>query len=206
MIQVSITDDHELFRSGIAMLLKDSSEIEVVLQTASGEELLSSLKKQLVDVALVDISMTGQTGLETIAQCRSQFPTVKCIVLTMHHEGQYVMQAIRNGAFGYLLKDCDKAELTQAIIDVYQGKKHFKQNISDLMIESVTMEADVQKLSAREKEILTLVAEGKTTKEIAEKLYVSTRTVETHRRNILKKMDVQNTAELVRKATSIGYL
>ena len=206
MIKIAVTDDHELIRSGIAMLLRNSSEFEVVLENGSGEELLEALAHTEVDVALVDVTMGGINGLETIALCKEKFPHVKCIVLTIHDEGQYVLKAIRSGAYGYLLKDCDEKELKEAIIKVYQGKKHFNQNVSDLMIESVTLHSDIQKLSGREQEVLELVAAGKTTKQIADLLFVSSRTVETHRRNILKKLEVQNTAELIRKATSLGLL
>lgn len=206
MIKVSITDDHELFRSGIAMLLSNAPEFEVVAQNGSAEELLSDLEKMEVDVALIDISMGKVNGLEAVATCKKKFPEVRCIVLTMHKEGQYVLKAIRNGAFGYLLKDCDASELKAAVKQVYRGKKYFNRDISELMIESVTVEEDIKQLSKRETEILQLVAKGKTAKEIANQLFVSVRTVETHRSNILKKLDVQNTAELITKASALGLL
>lgn len=206
MISVSITDDHDLFRSGIAMLLNNSNEFEVVAQTASAEELLELMETTHIHVALIDISMGGMSGLEAVSQIKKNYPDVKCIVLTMHEEGQYVLQAIRNGAYGYLLKYCDEEELKTAIKNVYSGKKYLNQNISLLMMDSVTAEADEQKLSKRELEILQLVAQGKTAKEIANELFVSARTVETHRSNILKKLDVQNTAELIKKASQKGLL
>ncbi len=206
MIRVSITDDHELFRSGIAMLLSNAPGFEVVLQNGSAEELLEDLQQTEVDVALIDISMGKINGLEAVAMCKKRFPEVRCIVLTMHKEGQYVLKAIRNGAYGYLLKDCDASELKAAVEQVYRGKKYVNQDISELMIETVTVEEDIRQLSKRETEILKLVAQGKTAKEIAADLIVSVRTVETHRSNILKKLDVQNTAELINKASSLGLL
>lgn len=206
MIRVSVTDDHELFRSGIAMLLNKTNACEVVAQNGSAEELLEDLKSIEVDVALIDISMGKMSGLEAVAMCKKQFPQVRCIVLTMHDEGQYILKAIRNGAYGYLLKDCDANELKEAVEQVYLGKKYFNRNISDLMIQSVTVEEDIKQLSKRETEVLHLVAQGKTAKEIANDLIVSVRTIETHRSNILKKLDVQNTAELITKASSLGIL
>ena len=206
MIKVSITDDHDLFRSGIAMLLEKSNTIEVVHQTASVEELLNNLDESEVDVCLLDISMNETNGLDALLLLKKFHPSVRSIVLTMHSEGQYVVQAIRNGAYGYLLKDCGPEELTEAIEQVFNGKKYFNKDVSHLMIEAVNIESNTQKISKREKEVLKLVAQGLTTKEIADQLFVSKRTIETHRSNILKKLDVQNTAELITKATQLGIL
>nr|WP_319399839.1 response regulator transcription factor [uncultured Carboxylicivirga sp.] len=206
MIKVSITDDHDLFRSGIAMLLEKTKTIEVVHQTASVQELMAQLKQSPVDVALLDISMGATSGLEALLLLKKSHPSVRSIVLTMHNEGQYVVQAIRNGAFGYLLKDCGPDELAEAITQVFNGKKYFNKDVSHLMIEAVNIESNTQKISKREKEVLQLVAQGLTTNEIAAQLFVSKRTIETHRSNILKKLDVQNTAELITKATQLGLL
>ncbi len=206
MIKVSVTDDHDLFRSGIAMLLEKSKTIEVVHQTASVEELLKKLDESKVDVCLLDISMNETNGLDALLLLKKSHPSIRSIVLTMHNEGQYVVQAIRNGAYGYLLKDCGPEELTEAIEQVFNGKKYFNKDVSHLMIEAVNIESNTQKISKREKEVLKLVAQGLTTKEIADKLFVSKRTIETHRSNILKKLDVQNTAELITKATQLRLL
>ncbi len=206
MIRVSITDDHDLFRSGMALLIDKVEGFEVVAQTASAEELLELLPSTHVHVALVDISMGGMSGLDVLPLIKQNFPDVRTIVLTMHEEGQYILKAIRNGASGYLLKHCDAKELISAIETVNAGKKYINQDLSLLMMDSVTEEADEQKLSNRELEVLQWVAKGKTAKEIAETLFVSKRTIETHRSNILKKLDAQNTAELIRKASEKGYL
>lgn len=206
MIRVSITDDHELFRSGIAMLLENSNEYQVVIQTSSVLELLNQLESVPTDVALLDISMSQTTGLEALHLLKKSHPHVRSIILTMHNEGQYVVEAIRNGAFGYLLKDCDPQELREAITQVYNGHKYFNKDVSHLMIEGVSTEQNLQAISKREKEVLQLVAQGLTTKEIADKLIVSKRTIETHRSNILKKLNVQNTAELITKANQMGLL
>ncbi len=206
MIRVSITDDHDLFRSGIAMLLENSNDYQVMVQTSSVSELLNQLDNVTIDVALLDISMSHTTGLEALQLLKKSHPQVRSIILTMHNEGQYVVEAIRNGAWGYLLKDCDPQELREAITQVYNGQKYFNKDVSQLMIEGVTTEQNLQAISKREKEVLQLVAQGLTTKEIADKLIVSKRTIETHRSNILKKLNVQNTAELITKANQMGLL
>lgn len=206
MIRISITDDHELFRSGLAMLLEESDNISIVHQSSSADELIGQLKETPVDISLIDISMGDTNGLEALKLIKKTAPIVRCIILTMHNEAQYVVQAIRNGAWGYLLKECDAEELIRAITKVYNGKKYFNSDVSDLMIEGVSSESNIQNLSKREKEVLQHVAKGLRTKEIAELLIVSTRTIETHRSNILKKLNVQNTAELISKATQLGLL
>lgn len=206
MIKISITDDHQLFRSGVAMLLKGSNEFEVVIQTSSGEELIQALSHFEVDVALIDINMKQMNGLDTISEIKKVYPSTKSIVLTMHNDGPYVVKAIKNGAWGYLLKDCGEEELKNAIRDVANGKKYLNPAVSEILLDSMTSENEVDTLSKRELEILKLVSEGKTAKQIAQELFISARTVETHRRNMLKKLGVQNSLELINKASSLGML
>ncbi|WP_066632565.1 response regulator [Labilibacter marinus] len=206
MIRVSITDDHDLFRSGVASLFNDIDTIEVVAQTGSGEELLEVLKQQEVDVALVDISMKKMNGLDTVVEMKKHHPHTKAIMLTMHNDSPYVLKALRNGASGYLLKDCDEDELIRAIEEVHKGKRYVNQEVSEIILDAMHTEEEVKSLSNREIEILVLVAQGKTAKQIAQELFISTRTVETHRRNMMKKLKAQNTVELVNKATSLGLL
>ncbi len=206
MIRILLTDDHQLFRGGLAALLNKNESLEVVGEAGSGEQLIEMLKTTAADVVLVDITMGGISGLDVIKQCRKSYPNTGFIALTMHEEGQYIVKAIRSGADGYLLKNADETQVVEAIFQVHQGKKYFAEDVSLLMIQNMTMEGDVKQLSQREKEILVMVAEGKTTKEIAGELIVSTRTVETHRSNMMKKLDVQNTAELIKKATKLGIL
>lgn len=206
MIRVSITDDHDLFRSGVASLFNDSSNIQVVAQTGSGEDLLEILKEQEVDVALVDISLKKMNGLDTIVEIKKLHPNTKTIMLTMHNDSPYVLKALRNGASGYLLKDSDEDELKKAIEEVYNGKRYVNQTVSEIILDAMNTEEEVKSLSKREIEILELVAKGKTAKQIAQELFISTRTVETHRSNMMKKLKAQNTVELVNKATSLGLL
>jgi two-component system response regulator NreC len=206
-IRIIIADDHKLFRDGIIALISKTESMEIVGDVESGEELLSLLEGELPHVVLIDISMSGISGLDVIEKCRRIYPSVRFIALTMHAEGQYVVKAVKNGAYGYLLKNADEEELLAAIEDVASGKKYFNDEISRLMIGNMSLEGDEdKKLSDREMEVLELVSQGKTTKEIAAELYVSTRTVETHRVNMMKKLNVQNVAELIKKAAHLKLI
>jgi DNA-binding NarL/FixJ family response regulator len=206
MISLIIVDDHRLFREGISSLLAADEDLEIIGEASSGENLLEMLTHNKPDVVLMDITLPGINGLETIKSAHKLYPKIKFIVITMHSEGQYVVSAVKSGAHGYLLKNADEEELKNAIHAVYENRKYFNKEISALMIDTMAITSSVKQLSPREIEVIRLVAEGKTTKEIAEELIVSTRTVETHRINMMKKLDVQNTAELIRKASELGLL
>lgn len=207
-IKIFIVDDHQLFRGGIISLLSNDEDIEVTGECSSADELFELLEtKEAPDIVLIDISMDGMDGLEVIQKSKKKYPNIRFIVLTMHEDGQYIVKAVRNGAYGYLLKNADKSELREAIKSVYFEKKYFNKEISQLMVGNIALEGDShKKLSERETEILHLVSEGKTTKEIASQLFVSTRTVETHRVNMMKKLHVQNTAELITKAVKLKLI
>jgi DNA-binding NarL/FixJ family response regulator len=188
-------------------LQKDDS-FDVVGEAADGNELLALLEQKNVDVALVDISMPGASGQEVIVQAKQLSPTTRFIMLTMHDEGQYVVKSVRNGAHGYLLKNVDENELKVAIKDVFAGKKYFNRHITELMINNMgVVESEPEnELTPRELEVLKMVSEGKITKEIASQLSVSTRTIETHRVNMMKKLGVQNSAELIKKAAKMNLI
>jgi len=206
-IKLAVVDDRQLFREGIISLLAKNSEFECVGEAASVDELFELLQSKEVHIVLIDISMPGKSGIDAIIRARNEYPTVKFIVLTMHAEGQYVVKAVRNGAYGYLVKNADEVELTQAIRQVALGRRYLNKEISELMIGNMADEGDSPKeLSDRELEVLKLVSEGKTTREIAETLFVSNRTVETHRTNMMKKLNVQNTAELIKKAARLQII
>ena len=200
-IQLILADDHQLFRHGIKALLQTNPAFEVVGEAANGEELSVLLSEQVPDVILLDITMPPSSGIVLLSTLQEQYPTVRCIMLTMHDDAQYVMESLRKGADGYLLKDADQQELHEAIHAVMAGDKHFKNKISDLIVQDL---ADTRSgkalLTERETQIVRLVADGKITKEIADQLHVSTRTVETHRSRIMKKLKVANTAEMIRAA------
>ena len=201
MISIIIADDHQLFRKGIMALINSGESLEVVGEASDARELLDLLHKTKADVLLLDISLPSGSGLELLEEVKTQFPAIKCIMLTMHEERQYVMQSLKKGADGYLLKEADETELKEAIRQVYAGKKYFKNKISDLIVESISSPSSIAGLlTEREVVIVKMVAEGKITKEIADILCVSVRTVETYRSRIIKKLGVSNTAEMVRLA------
>lgn len=188
-------------------MLSRNEDLSVSGHASTVEELFELLPNSDAEIVLIDISMPGGDGLEAIERAREEFPSVKFIVLTMHAEGQYVVKAVRNGAYGYLIKNADETELFEAIRQVALGNKYFNKEISHLMIGNMAIEGESHKrLSEREMEVLELVSNGKTTKEIAQALFVSTRTVETHRVNMMKKLNVQNTAELIKKAAHLQLI
>ncbi len=200
-IRVVLADDHQLFRDGMKAMLHASEEVEVVGEAASGPVLLTVLASQNPDIVLLDISMPPTSGIDLLSTIKEHFPKVKCIMLTMHDDVQYVLRSLKQGASGYLLKEADAEELRTALREVHNGKKYFKNKISDLIVTNLSGEPSPETLlSEREIQVVRLVAEGKITKEIAEQLFVSTRTVETHRSRIMKKLGVANTAEMVRLA------
>jgi two-component system response regulator NreC len=146
-IRIIVADDHQLFREGIISLLNKDNTLEVIGEAANGKELFEILDQKLPHVVLIDITMPETNGLELIKQAKSKYSDVKFIVLTMHAEGQYVVKAVRNGAFGYLIKNADEQELLAAIREVASGRKHFNSEISQLMIGNMAMEEPQKKLS-----------------------------------------------------------
>lgn len=206
-VKVVIADDHKLFLDGIVSLLSTENDVMVVGTASNGRELLEVLSQTNPDVALVDLSMPIMDGVSVMQKAKKDFPGVKFIALTMHDEGAYIVRSVRSGAQGYLLKNTEKEELKNAIHTVYHGGKYFNKEISSRIVENMASGGDAPvPLSPRELEVLKLVSEGKTTKEIANELFVSTRTVETHRANMMRKLEVMNTAELIRKATKLKLL
>ncbi len=199
-IKIIIADDHQLFRNGLkSMLVGDTCEI--VGEASNGKELLKKLNTIHTDLLLLDISMPEVSGLELIEQLKIKYKSLKCIILTMHEEAQYVMESLKKGADGYLLKDSSEQELKEAISEVMRGNKHFKNKVSELLVRQISNEDRSKNiLTEREIEIIRLVAEGKITKEIADQLHVSVRTVETHRSKIMKKLNVSNASEMIRMA------
>ena len=207
-IRLIIADDHELFRNGLEELLKRHNDIEVVNCVSDGVELIEFIKRhQDIDIVLLDITMPNMDGFEALRQLKRLSSQIKPIVISMHDEGNYIAKCAKMGAYGYLLKNTDQEELLKAVRTVRKGKKYFNQNISEKMINFMS-EHPVSNamLSKKEHEVLELISKGLTTKEIAVKLYVSSRTIESHRANILKKLNVKNTAELIKKAVTLKLI
>lgn len=207
-IKLIIADDHELFRNGLKELLKKYEDVEVLKSVADGKEFFEVLNHiEHVDIVLLDIGMPHMDGFEVLNKIKSTNASIKPIVISMHDDGNYIAKCAKNGAFGYLLKNTDQDELIKVIRIVSQGKKYFSPSIAEKMINFMSVQNVSEKiLSNKENEVLTLISEGLTTKEIANKLFVSSRTIETHRANILKKLEVKNTAELIKKAAQINLI
>lgn len=209
-IKIGIVDDHRLVRDGIKSLLQKSEEIEVVLEAQSGEDLIQKLEITEPDVILIDLTMPqGLSGLETIEKSRGIKPWLKFIVLTMHDEAAYILESVKKGALGYLLKNVEADELLLAIHNVHNGGKYFNASISGKMIDSLYGSAVAPQkiqISERELEVLKEVAKGMSTKLIADQLNIGTRTVETHRANLMEKLNAINTAELIRKAFELKLI
>ena len=207
-IKLIIADDHELFRNGLAELLRKHDDIKIVKSVGDGIEFMELINSQLeADIVLLDITMPKMDGFQVLKELKTLNSDIKPIVISMHNDGNYIAKCAKMGAFGYLLKNTDEAELILAIRSVYNGKKYFSAEISEKMINFMSTQSISENvLSNKETEVLGLIAKGLTTKEIAEKLFVSSRTIETHRANILKKLEVKNTAELIKKATKMNLV
>ena len=207
-IKLVIADDHELFRNGLAELLRKHDDIKIVKSVADGLEFMELINNQFeADIVLLDITMPNMDGFEVLKELQTSVSTIKPIVISMHSDGNYIAKCAKMGAYGYLLKNTDEAELILAIRRVNKGKKYFSAEISEKMINFMSTQSISENiLSNKETEVLGLISKGLTTKEIAAKLFVSSRTIETHRANVLKKLEVKNTAELIKKAAKMNLI
>lgn len=199
-IRLAILDDHKLVRKGFCLILNSIPDFNVLVETDNEATIVELIKTDCPDILLLDISMPETNGLDLITKFLKLNKDLKIIMLTMHKEGEYIIKAVKNGAFSYLLKDVEPDELETAIRSVNDNNKYFSPYISELLIENISKPKEIGKISEREKEILHHVAQGLSTKLIAEKLNISTRTVEAHRMKIMKKVKASNSAELIRKA------
>lgn len=212
-IRVLLADDHDIVRFGISSVLQTAEDIEIVAEAASGAQTIERYKQVQPDVSIIDITMPHMSGIETSEKILEYDPDAKILILTMHMNENYLNQVLRIGALGYLLKNSAKKELLEGVRKVAERKNVFSESVSRLMTESyinqtrsnqVEQEQSVN-VTAREQEILKLIAEGMTSQEIANKLYISVRTVDTHRANLMQKLKLKNTAALVRYAFKHGY-
>jgi DNA-binding NarL/FixJ family response regulator len=210
LIRVLLADDHALVRAGIRSLLGGMVDVKVIAEASSGEEALEFAAREAPDVVLMDIAMKGITGLEATARLRERQPGVRVVILSMHSGEEYVLQALRAGAAGYLLKDAATGELELALRSVMRGESWLSPTVSRQVVEGymqrVGGEAAPEVLTARQREVLRLVAGGKSTKEIAFLLNLSVKTVETHRAQIMDRLNIRDVAGLVRYALRTGLV
>lgn len=209
-INIVLADDHVLVRKGIRAMLESDSDIHVVGEADNGAEALEAARRLHPDILVLDIRMPEMNGLEAAARLGSYSPDTKAVILSMHDSEEYVLQALNAGAYGYLLKDTDKAEFLKALRQVHSGAKYFSGAVSNILANRIleakpftsksTVEQDEYHLTRREKEILRMVIDGKHNKDIAEASGKSIRTIETHRFNIMKKLGVNNAIDMVNKA------
>ncbi|WP_394748117.1 response regulator transcription factor [Spongiimicrobium salis] len=212
-IKIILADDHALVRDGIKALLEEESDLEVVGEVSNGLEALGAVQEQRPDILIVDIRMPKLGGIETVERINSSGGVgTKCIILSMHDSEEYILKSVQAGAAGYLLKDTDKSEFIKAIHTVQDGGKYFSGDISNVLVNNLLHPTPQERagtkktknipfdLTNKELQVLELILQGFTNKEISEKLQNSKRTIETHRFNLMKKMQVKNLIDLSKKA------
>lgn len=206
-ITLGLVDDHNLFREGIKSLLSKIPDITLVLEAVSGKDLLTKLNNTVPDVILLDLEMEEMNGVDATVKLQESYPNIKVIILTMHKEKRMISYLMEVGANGYLLKDTNRAELEEAIRSVYEKGFYFNSFVSEALLKGLKSKTHKPPvigkdyhLTNRELEVLERITEELTTAEIAEQLFLSVRTVEGHRKNLMTKLEVKNTAGLIIKA------
>jgi len=209
-IRVLIADDHALVRAGIRALVERIDNVVVVGEAGKGSEALDLVRQLGPDLILLDITMPDGNGFEVLDQVTKLYPEIRVIVLTVHEAGEYALRAVREGAAGYLPKSAASIELEQAIQTVIRGERYISPETAQNTIFEVTNRATkrdlLATLSPRQREVLRLIAEGKTTKQIAQVLEISVKTVETHRAQLMERLGIHDVAGLVRYAIIVGLI
>jgi two-component system response regulator NreC len=212
-IKILIVDDHAIVREGVRMILAKESDLEVVGEAADGQEALEQVKRLQPLVVVMDISMPGMGGIEATQTIRETFPAVQVLALTMHEDETYVFQLLRAGAAGYVLKRAAAQDLVQAVRAAAKGEAFLYPSVARKVVEDYLRRVETGEererydgLTTREKEILTLIASGSSNQQIAEKLFISIKTVQTHRAHILEKLGLHDRTELVRYAIRKGLI
>jgi DNA-binding NarL/FixJ family response regulator len=211
MIRVLVVDDHVLVRAGIRSLLQDMDDVTVVAEAGDGLSALDAIAREGPDVVVADVAMPGLNGIELIERLAVEQPGVRVLLVSAHASEEYVLRAIRAGGAGYVLKDASPAELEQAIRAVAAGDKYLSpamsRHVVDAYLERVTDDAPAgPRLSPRQRQVLQMIAEGRSTKEIAAALSLSVKTVETHRAQLMERLDIHDVAGLVRYAIRVGLV
>jgi two-component system response regulator NreC len=212
-IRIVLADDHKLMRSGLRVLLEQQPDLTVVGEASDGREAVALVASQRPDVLVMDIGMPSLNGIEAAAQITQSNPEAAIVMLSMHSDESYVLRALKAGAKGYLLKDSAEADLIQAVRAVAEGKSFFSTAVSKVLLDDYVRkqkrsgaEDPYDLLTPREREVLQLVAEGKSNKEVAQLLNLSVYTVETHRSNIMEKLNLHGVPELILYAVRKGII
>jgi len=210
-IKIIIADDHRLFREGLVNLLSDAKDIEILAQAENGMDVIAKAKELNPDVIIMDIGMPVLNGVEATGKLLKELPGIKVIALSMHSDKQYIKGMLEAGASGYLFKNCAYDELIEAIHTVFAGKKYLSDKITEIMIQDYLgkeerMPESDSELTERESEILKLIAEGASTSEISELLFVSVKTIGTHKQHLLEKLNLKTSTDLVKYAIKKGII
>lgn len=212
-IRVLVADDHAVVREGIRHVLAEAHGFDVAGEASSGEEAIRLASECEPDVIMLDVSMPGGTGLEVIGDVQRAAPQARVLILSVHDEAEYVLQAVRAGAHGYLRKDSSPAELRDAVRAVDRGESYFSPAMASRLSDALRIESDrsmrqskLAQLTARERDVLEGIANGETNKEIAARYGISPRTVETHRESLMRKLDIHSVAGLTRLAVEEGLV
>lgn len=219
-IKILIADDHKLYREGIKSLLEDEEGIDISIEVSSGREVLEKLEKQPVDVILMDIDMPDMNGIEATRAVKELYPDTRILILSMYDNLEFILDVLKAGASGYLLKSSESLDLTNAIKALALGSSYYSEKISNKLCEYLNQVNNVKpvpapetvpsddklNLTKRELEVLELIGKEYTNQEIADALFISTNTVFTHRKNLMKKLNVRNTAGLIRCASKSGII
>lgn len=214
VIQVAVVDDHLLFRQGLAQIVTGDNELNLWGEASNGLEFIALLKKEenTPDVVLLDLKMPEMDGIETLEWIKENRPELKVLILTMHEQDDFVLHLVDLGANGYLLKNAPFMEVKKAVVAVYEKEFYFNEFVSSVLLKGVKKKktppqlSQTVKLSPRETEVLQLIAQELTNPEIADKLFLSVRTVESHRKSLLEKLNAKNTAGLILKAVKMNLL
>jgi DNA-binding NarL/FixJ family response regulator len=211
-IRTILLEDHKMVRQGLVALLQDAPDIEIVAEAGDGRTAVGLAETHQPDVALLDISMPGMNGLEAAQRIRQVSPGTKLLFLTMYADDEYIIQALRFGGTGYVLKDADAGTLIEAVRRVNRGESYLSPEVSQTIIRRVVNDmpepaGDVhENLTTRERQILQLIAESRTNREIGERLRISIKTVQTHRANLMNKLDIHDQTTLVKYAIRHGLV
>jgi len=209
-IKIILADDHQIVRQGLRTLLEKEPDMEVVAEAEDGRSAVRLIRETAVDVVIMDVAMPDLNGTEATRQITSEFPQIKVIALSMYADRRFVINMLKAGASGYLFKDCAFEELTRAIRLVMANKTYLSSGVTDVVVKDFVQASSGRQasvfsvLTAREREVLQLLAEGRTTNQIASSLHVSVKTIETHRQQVMNKLKIHSVAELTKYAIREG--
>jgi DNA-binding NarL/FixJ family response regulator len=201
MIEILVADDHPIIREGVKQILKNEPDIVVKSEASNGVEVLKLIKKNKYDLILLDISLPKKDGLEVLKEIKAKLPKIPILILSIHSDEYFIIDAIKNGASGYITKDTMPEELIKAIRIVYSGQIYINQNVTQALVDNIKYNREEQPhniLSLRELQVMIKIGEGKSIKEIANELSISSKTVSTYKRRILEKLGLKNNSEIIK--------